>query len=91
MLSENLPPCPCKTDDPSWGGGGIHFAKAADAAARGYSTPRKVLPKSGPHVVAQCIQCSKKKKIYAGEVAADDVPMCDDCFMPMVAVKASSR
>ena len=44
--------------------------------------------KERPHVVAQCIMCKKTKKVYAGDVAADDVPMCDDCCMPMVAKSA---
>ena len=43
-----------------------------------------------PHVVAQCIQCKKTKKVYAGDVAPGDMPMCDDCYMPMVAKSASS-
>lgn len=43
-----------------------------------------------PHVVAKCIQCGKTRNIAAGQVAAKDFPMCDTCFMPMVATKAVS-
>ena len=39
-------------------------------------------------VTAKCIGCGAIREIRLGEVAANDVPMCDKCMMPMVAVKA---
>lgn len=42
-------------------------------------------------VVAKCIGCGKKRDIRAGEVAPGDMPMCDECFMPMVAEKAKTK
>jgi hypothetical protein len=43
-----------------------------------------------PYVVAKCIGCGKTKKVYANEVAPGDYPMCDVCYMPMVAKEAHS-
>ena len=42
-------------------------------------------------VVAECVQCMKRRDIKAGEVPKGEVPMCDDCYMPMVAVRAETR
>lgn len=42
-------------------------------------------------VTAQCVSCKKKRKIKAGEIPKGDQPMCDDCYMPMVAVSAESK
>ena len=42
-------------------------------------------------VKVKCVSCGTIKEIKPGEVARNDVPMCDKCFSPMVAVKASSR
>jgi hypothetical protein len=42
-------------------------------------------------VVAKCVGCGKERKIYAGEVASNDHPMCDACFMPMIAKGAGSE
>jgi len=41
------------------------------------------------YVIAKCVGCGAEKKIYAGDVPDGDTPMCDKCFMPMVAVSAS--
>ena len=38
-------------------------------------------------VIAKCVGCGNKKEIKAGEIEPDDVPVCDKCFMPMVAEK----
>lgn len=38
-----------------------------------------------PFVIAKCTGCDNKKKIYAGEVPKGEQPMCEKCFMPMVA------
>ena len=42
-------------------------------------------------VIVKCVSCGTKKEIGVGEVAPDDVPMCDKCFMPMVAEKAVTK
>ena len=42
-------------------------------------------------VIVKCVSCGAKKEIKPGEVAKNDVPMCDKCFMPMVAIKAKQR
>lgn len=46
--------------------------------------------RKGTYVEAKCISCKKKRRIYAGDVEPGDHPMCEDCFMPMVAGRASS-
>jgi hypothetical protein len=38
-------------------------------------------------VVAKCIGCGTTREIRAGEIAPDDHPMCELCYMPMVAWK----
>ena len=40
------------------------------------------------YVIAKCVGCGNKKKIKPGEVPRGEMPMCDKCFMPMVADKA---
>ena len=40
------------------------------------------------YVIAKCVGCGKKRKIKAGEIPKGDHPMCDVCYMPMVAVEA---
>lgn len=42
-------------------------------------------------VIVKCVACGTEKGIKAGEIPADEVPMCDKCFMPMVARKAKRR
>ena len=42
-------------------------------------------------VIAKCVGCENKREIRAGEVPSGDVPMCDKCFMPMVAEKAIKK
>jgi hypothetical protein len=39
-------------------------------------------------VKAKCVMCSATKTVKAGEVPQGEVPMCDKCFSPMVAVSA---
>ena len=36
-------------------------------------------------------QCKKRREIDPEEVAPGDHPLCDECYMPMVAVKAGLR
>lgn len=40
-------------------------------------------------IVAQCVACGHRRDIQAGEVAPDELPMCDKCFSPMIAVSAA--
>lgn len=42
-------------------------------------------------VLVRCVRCRKTRWIEPGEIAPDDVPWCDTCFMPMVAVKAERK
>lgn len=42
-------------------------------------------------VTAQCVACNARREIEAGEVGPEGVPMCDKCYMPMVAVRASAQ
>lgn len=42
-------------------------------------------------LVAKCVGCGKTRDIRAGEIPAGDTPMCDTCFMPMVAERAEFR
>lgn len=39
-------------------------------------------------VVAKCVGCGNKREIGPGEVPKGDVPICEKCFMPMVAESA---
>jgi len=41
-----------------------------------------------PVVIVRCVQCRKQCEIKAGDVPKGEVPMCDDCYVPMIAVKA---
>lgn len=42
-------------------------------------------------VTVKCVGCGAKKEIGPGEVGANDVPMCDKCLMPMVAMSAKEH
>ena len=42
-------------------------------------------------VIVKCVGCGIKKEIKPDEISKDDVPMCEKCFMPMVAESAKSR
>lgn len=44
-----------------------------------------------PYVVARCPACKSERKIYAGDVAPGDYPMCEKCFMPMLAKSAVAK
>lgn len=41
-------------------------------------------------VKARCVMCSNERVIAAGEVPRDDMPVCDKCYGPMVAVSAKA-
>lgn len=40
------------------------------------------------YVTAKCIACASTRKIYAGEVGANDMPVCEECGSIMIAYKA---
>ena len=39
-------------------------------------------------VITKCVGCGKKREIKAGEIEPGDQPMCDECYMPMIATAA---
>ena len=39
-------------------------------------------------VKVQCVGCGDERDIHAGEVPAGEQPVCENCFMPMIAVSA---
>jgi len=39
-------------------------------------------------VKAECVGCGETRMIGSGEIPAGDVPMCTQCYVPMVAVAA---
>jgi len=42
-------------------------------------------------VIAKCVNCGATKEISANEIKIGEVPMCDKCYMPMVAEKAKIK
>lgn len=47
--------------------------------------------KSEVIVTAKCVGCGKTREIRAGEIPDDEQPMCDICYMPMIAEKAERK
>lgn len=47
--------------------------------------------KKEAYVLAKCVDCGKTEKIYAGEVAKGEQPMCLHCGMPMIAEEVSNK
>ena len=45
-------------------------------------------PKPRATVRVECVACKARKDIGPGDVAPGMIPMCDKCYMPMVAVSA---
>jgi hypothetical protein len=43
-----------------------------------------------PVVIAKCVGCGAVRDIRAGEIPADDMPMCGACGMPMIAERAET-
>lgn len=41
-------------------------------------------------ITLQCVGCKRKVEVSAGEVEPEEVPMCKNCFSPMVAVKGAT-
>lgn len=42
-------------------------------------------------VIARCVSCQHEQDVKAGEVPEGEVPMCEKCMSPMVAVRAEFR
>jgi hypothetical protein len=42
-------------------------------------------------VIAECVACKARKEIHAGEVGKNDMPTCDKCYNPMVAVSVKAK
>lgn len=45
------------------------------------------MPKDG--VKVKCVSCKSERTTGPGEVADNDFPMCDKCFMPIVPIRAN--
>ena len=43
------------------------------------------------YVIAKCVGCGKERKIMAGEIPKGEHPMCDVCYMPLVADRADIK
>ena len=39
-------------------------------------------------VIVKCVDCGEKRDIQENEVPDGDIPMCEKCFSPMLAVEA---
>lgn len=53
--------------------------------------PKKAETEVTVTVTAECIACKHRREIKPGEVPAGEVPFCEKCFNPMVAVRASAK
>ncbi len=42
-------------------------------------------------VTVECVGCRSRRDIFPGQIAQNDVPMCSNCFMPMVPIKARAE
>jgi hypothetical protein len=42
------------------------------------------------YVLVKCISCDGERRILPAEIDPDDVPMCGNCYLPMV-VKGAVR
>ena len=42
-------------------------------------------------VTAKCSGCGKMREIKVGEIPAGEHPMCDECYMPMIAESATIK
>lgn len=41
-----------------------------------------------PVVIAKCVGCGREREIGPHEIPAGSHPMCDSCYMPLVAKRA---
>ena len=42
-------------------------------------------------LIAKCVGCGKKREIKPREVLPGDQPMCDECYMPMLAESVKTK
>jgi len=42
-------------------------------------------------VIAKCVGCGEKREIGAFDIPQGEQPMCEKCFMPMVAESAEAK
>lgn len=42
-------------------------------------------------IVAKCVGCGVKREIGMFDVAQGDHPMCEKCFMPMIAEEVNAK
>ena len=42
-------------------------------------------------IIAKCVGCGEKREIGAFEIPQGEQPMCEKCFMPMVAESAETK
>ena len=42
-------------------------------------------------VLCRCVGCGAQREVGAASVAAGDQPLCNECFLPMVPVKATAK
>ena len=47
--------------------------------------------KDASYVAVECIGCKYRWKVYEGQIAKDDHPVCPKCFMPAIAKRASTQ
>jgi len=52
-------------------------------------TPKK--KKNEVVLTVQCVGCGKKRDIKPGEIADNDFPMCDLCYLPMMPKQATLK
>lgn len=52
---------------------------------------RKAIEAGYARVTVECVTCGRRKEIGPEDVAPGDVPSCDKCLSPCVAVKAEVR
>ena len=42
-------------------------------------------------VTVRCVKCKVTREIKPGEIGPDDFPMCEVCYMPMMAERAERK
>lgn len=51
---------------------------------------KKRAKKMTVEIDVQCISCKKVKTLKGGECQREDPPMCEECYMPMIAKEVRS-
>lgn len=42
-------------------------------------------------VLCECVGCKTRREVGPGEVESNDVPYCQKCYMPMIAISVRSK